>query len=237
MENAGVAENPRAIKNACLLFLIHKPRNFCFDKRMDDNTKRFIVNALTFGRVPFVVFFMLLAVVEAYQPSAWLAVAATVSLAIASLTDLYDGKLARKWNVVSKFGAMADPLMDKVFYLVVFPTLLWLLGRQPGEEIHALVMLVFTVLYILRDQWVTFLRSVGSLYNADCSANWLGKFRTAASFPAACIIYVYVAFHPCFLPQALIFVLEALLIVVNFWSIVVYTQQYMPYLKEALGKK
>jgi len=202
---------------------------------MDVNAKRLTVNAVTFGRVPFVVLFMALAVAHAYAPSAaWLAVAATMSLAVAALTDLYDGKLARKWNVVSKFGAMADPLMDKVFYLVVFPTLLWLLGRQPDEAVHALVMLVFTVLYILRDQWVTFLRSVGSLYDADCRANWMGKFRTAASFPAACVIYVYAALHPFFLPQALIYVIEALLIVVNVWSILVYTRQYLPYLKKAV---
>jgi len=216
--------------------MIHKPRLICFDMVMDEQSKRLIVNAITFGRVPFVVLFMVLAVIDAYWPSRWLAVAATASLVIASLTDLYDGKLARKWNVVTKFGAMADPLMDKVFYLVVFPTLLWLLGRQPHEAIHALVMLVFTVLYILRDQWVTFLRSVGSLYNADCKANWLGKFRTAASFPSACVIYVYVSLHPWFLPQALIFLIEAFLIFVNFWSIVVYTRQYMPYLKRALDK-
>ena len=164
----------------------------------------------------------------------WLAVSATVSLSLAALTDLFDGMLARKWNVVSKFGAMADPLMDKVFYLVVFPTLLWLLGRQPDEAVHALVMLVFTVLYILRDQWVTFLRSVGALYDADCRANWMGKFRTAASFPAACVIYVYASLHLFFLPQALIFLIEALLIVINVWSIIVYTKQYLPYLKKAL---
>jgi len=202
---------------------------------MDAKAKRLIVNALTFGRVPFVVLFMALAIIHAYTDKAWwLAVSATVSLSLAALTDLFDGMLARKWNVVSKFGAMADPLMDKVFYLVVFPTLLWLLGRQPDEAVHALVMLVFTVLYILRDQWVTFLRSVGSLYDADCRANWMGKFRTAASFPAACVIYVYASLHLFFLPQALIFVIEALLIVINVWSIIVYTRQYMPYLKKAL---
>ncbi len=202
---------------------------------MDDKAKRRIVNALTFGRVPFVALFMALAIIHAYMPQAWwLAVAATVSLAVAALTDLFDGRLARKWNVVSKFGAMADPLMDKVFYLVVFPTLLWLLGRQPGESAHALVMLVFTVLYILRDQWVTFLRSVGSLFDADCRANWMGKLRTAASFPAACVIYVYASLHVFFLPQALIFVIEAFLIVINIWSIIVYTRQYLPYIKQAL---
>ncbi len=213
---------------------------------MDQKRKLLIVNIITFGRVPFVVLFMVLAIIHAYRPehkpAHWLAVLGTLSLAIAALTDLYDGKFARKWGVVSKFGAMADPLMDKVFYLVVFPTLLWLLGRQPAEETHALVMLVLTVLYILRDQWVTFLRSVGTLYDADCGANWMGKFRTAASFPIACVIYVYVSLHS-FLPppmliytQVLIYILEAFLIVINIWSMFTYTRQYMPYLERSLKK-
>ena len=180
---------------------------------------------------------MVLAIMHTYNPDRWmLAVLGTCALAVAALTDLFDGMLARRWEVVSKFGAMADPLMDKVFYLVVFPTLLWLLGREPAEHIHALIMLVFTVLYILRDQWVTFLRSVGSLYGADCRANWMGKFRTAASFPIACIIYVYASLRPCFLPQPLIFLLEGFLIVVNIWSMITYTNQYLPYLKRSLNK-
>ncbi len=205
---------------------------------MDAKGKRLAVNALTFGRVPFVVLFMVLAVVhECFKPYPWVAVSATVALAIASFTDLFDGMLARRWQVESRFGAMADPLMDKVFYLVVFPTLLWLLGRHKGEELHAFVMLIFTVMYILRDQWVTFLRSVGSLYNADCRASWMGKFRTAASFPAAGVIYVYAALRPDWLPQGLIYGIELLLIVVNAWSSVVYTRQYMPYLRQALNSK
>jgi len=206
---------------------------------MSDFTKRLIVNALTFGRLPLVFLFMVLAIIQAYQPEdkaslKWLAFAATIALVLASLTDLFDGMLARKWNVTSKFGAMADPLMDKVFYLVVFPTLLWLLGRLPNEMMHATIMLIFTVLYILRDQWVTFLRSVGALYNADCRANWMGKFRTAASFPSACAIYVYAALQPWWLSQQLILIIEFSLIVINIWSMIVYTRQYMPYLKKSI---
>ena len=50
------------------------------------------------------------------------------------------------------------------------------------------------------------------------------------------MIYVYVSLHPFFLPQALIYVIEAFLIFVNFWSIIVYTKLYLPYLKKALEK-
>ena len=75
---------------------------------MDQKRRLLIVNIITFARVPFVVLFMVLAIIHAYKPELKvLAVLGTVSLAVASLTDLYDGKLARKWEVVSKFGAMA----------------------------------------------------------------------------------------------------------------------------------
>ena len=195
----------------------------------------FIVTAITFARVPFVLLFMALALVEKFRPSLAMAVVATASLVIAAITDLFDGLLARRWRVVSAFGAMADPLMDKVFYLVVFPTLLYLLASQPAESVHAIVMLAFTVLYILRDQWVSFLRSVGSAYGADLRANWMGKLRTAISFPIGCIIYVYISCHPFWLPRPLIYSLEAFAILVNFASLVVYTKQYLPWLRRAIA--
>ena len=202
---------------------------------MRQTTALALVTALTLARVPLVFLFMLLALIAQCHPSATLVWAAFASLTLAALTDLFDGWLARKWRVSSQFGAVADPLMDKVFYLVVFPTLLYLLGLAPAdEETHALVMLFFTVLYLLRDQWVSFLRSVGSTYQADLRANWMGKLRTALSFPIGCAIYLYVAIHPAWLPRPLMYTLEGLGIAVNLASIVVYTRQYLPYLRRAM---
>lgn len=205
---------------------------------MERKKALFIVNAITFARVPFVFLFMALALIEAHRPTPAhsLAILATVSLAIAAFTDLFDGLYARRWKVVSTFGAMADPLMDKVFYLVVFPTLLYLLAGQGGpEKTHAMVMLFFTVLYILRDQWVSFLRSVGAAYGADVRANWMGKLRTAISFPIGGLIYIYTACHPFWLPLPLIYALEGFAIIINLLSIVIYTKQYLPWLRRALA--
>ena len=208
---------------------------------MNDRAHRFTVNAITLVRFPIVLLFLVLAVVHAYVPphegyvaADFWAVGAAVLLIIASLTDMFDGKLARRWNVVSKFGAMADPLMDKIFYLVVFPTLLWLLCRQPGQDTHSLVMLVLTVIYILRDQWVTFLRSVASLYNAYCGAMWIGKLRTASTFPIAIFIYLWISLHPSFIPIWVVYVLEGFLIGITLWSILSYTKAYLPYVKKSL---
>lgn len=202
-----------------------------------------LVNALTFSRVPLIFAFLACAVLAQWRARAGWAVAACAFLSCAAISDLYDGKLARKWRVVSTFGKLADPLMDKVFFIVSFPTLLWLIGAQGESAAHALVMLVFTVLYILRDQWVTFLRAVAAAYRADVGAMWLGKVRTALSFLAAGYIYAYLAFHHL-APSgwngvllASVYAVEAGLIALNVYSCVVYTRAYWPYMVQALGAR
>ena len=59
--------------------------------------------------VPFFVFFMLTDVGGAANK--WIALAI---FAVASLTDLLDGKIARKYNLVTNFGKFMDPLADKL---------------------------------------------------------------------------------------------------------------------------
>jgi len=198
------------------------------------------VNALTFSRVPLIFGFMICAVASHRLGSVGLAVTACALMFLAGISDLFDGHLARRWRVVSAFGKLADPLMDKVFFIVSFPTLLWLIGAQGENLLHAILMLAFTVLYIMRDQWVTFLRAVASAYRADVSAMWLGKVRTALSFPAAGLIYFYLAFHTS-LPAswngpllAAAYAAEVFLIALNVYSCAVYTRAYWPYLLRAI---
>ncbi len=207
------------------------------------NAKKLFVNALTFLRVPLIVAWLVLAVAEEFHCSPWLIFFAGAAMFFSGLTDAFDGMLARRWNVVSPLGKMADPLMDKVFYVVTFPALAWLLLKQ-GESAHSLVMLVFAILYILRDLWVTFLRAVGSLYGADGAAMWLGKVRTALSFPAAGWVYAYIVFHDMefFAPVEKYmlwscFVVEGLMITLNLVSSFTYTRAYSSYLKMALERK
>ena len=215
--------------------------------------KSLVVNAITFARVPLIFAWAVFAVAQELGCGKGLvfAVLACAAMLFSGLTDLWDGKLARKWRVVSTLGKMADPLMDKVFYIVAFPTLLWIVLHRGGEGCgaHALVMLAFTVLYMLRDTWVTFLRSVGAMYGAEVAAMWLGKVRTALSFPGAGWVYVYLVFEPVLPPgtggenEHLIragwltscFVVEGFLMALTLWSLVTYTSAYLPYLRKALS--
>ena len=202
-----------------------------------------LVNTLTFLRVPLIFAWMVLAIVGEFRGSVALGLVAVTMMFFAGLSDLVDGWLARKWNVVTPLGKMADPLMDKVFYVVAFPTLTWLVQRPGESDVHALVMLVFTILCVLRDLWVTFMRAIGSMYGADGAAMWLGKVRTALLFPFAGLIYFYTFLHRL-LPAAGqtaclwgCFAAEAAMIVLNLYSSVAYTRVYLPYLKKALERK
>ncbi len=204
---------------------------------------RTFVNALTFARVPLIFAWLGFAVAQEFCGGFGLAVAACAMMLLSGLTDAWDGILARKWGVVSTLGKMADPLMDKVFYIVAFPALAWQIMHQGESNSHALVMLFFTILYMLRDTWVTFMRSVGTLYGADVAAMWLGKVRTALSFPGAGWVYMYCCFHktaptswngPWLLSC---YIVEGLLVILTVWSLFTYTAAYWPYLRRALDRK
>lgn len=207
------------------------------------NVHRFIVNALTFARVPLIFAWLACAVMQEFRGGFALAAVACVMMLLSGLTDLWDGNLARRWGVVSTLGKMADPLMDKIFYIVAFPALAWQIMHQGESNAHALVMTFFTILYMLRDTWVTFLRSVGTLYGADVAAMWLGKVRTALSFPGAGWVYVYCCFHrhaPASWNGAWLvscYVVEGILVVLTVWSLLTYSAAYWPYLRKALERK
>lgn len=211
---------------------------------MTSSGKARFVNALTFARVPLIFAWLGLAVAQEYAQGGVrgfvLAVAACLMMLLSGLTDAWDGHFARKWNVVTTLGKMSDPLMDKVFYIVAFPALSWQVMHQGESEVHGLVMMSFTILYMLRDTWVTFMRMVGARYGADVAAAWLGKVRTALSFPGAGWVYVYCCFHrmaPASWRAPWLwscYAVELFLILLTLWSLVAYTRSYAPYLRRGL---
>ena len=112
--------------------------------------------------VPFVVF-MLVPIGGA--AGKWIALALFV---IASLTDLLDGKIARKYNLVTTFGKFMDPLADK---LLVCSALICLveLGRIPAWIV---------IIIISREFIISGFRLVASDKGVVIAASWWGKFKT-----------------------------------------------------------
>jgi len=89
---------------------------------------------------------------------------------LASLTDLLDGYLARKYDRTSPFGKFADPIADKLLVSAVFITLV-----QLGE-----LAAVTVVVIISREFLVTGLRLLGATRNRVISASWFGKTKTVS---------------------------------------------------------
>lgn len=94
---------------------------------------------------------------------------AAVVYSLAAITDLLDGWLARRNNLVSVLGKFLDPLADK---LIVAATLVWLvpMGRIPAWAV---------VLLISREITVTALRSIASSEGLVIAAGDGGKAKTA----------------------------------------------------------
>jgi CDP-diacylglycerol--glycerol-3-phosphate 3-phosphatidyltransferase len=198
--------------------------------------KFYFVQALTVVRMPLIFLFLAVNVFAPHPLSERWFIAAFSAMILSALTDLFDGYFARRFGVTSRLGSYADPMMDKIFYLTTFPTLVFLADRV-GEPSHARVLLVLAILFLIRDQWVSFLRSLGALHGLSAKANWSGKVRTLISFPTICVIYYYLAAPAGWslqVPKAIVFSLEGLSMLINLISIAVYTSNYWPGLKAEL---
>ncbi len=202
--------------------------------------KLMFVTFLTVVRFPLVLLFVAGAVVYSLYGKAlgkdWIYHVSFYCLACSAITDLFDGYFARRFNVETKFGAHADPLIDKFFYLASFPLLVFVAVRN-NHTTDSVILLILTVLFLGRDQWVTFLRSIGSMYNVSGSANWAGKLRTIINFPLICCIYHYEEAPHNILNGTFIYAYEALAFGINFLSLYVYTKKYWPYVKQTISLK
>ncbi len=121
--------------------------------------------------VPFFVFFMLTDVGGAANK--WISL---VIFVVASLTDLLDGKIARKYHLVTNFGKFMDPLADK---LLVCSAMICLI---PSGKLDAAIVIVI----IAREFIISGFRLVASDAGIVIAASYWGKFKTV--FQMAMII-------------------------------------------------
>ena len=194
------------------------------------------MQSLTLVRVPLIFLFLAVSVFCSRPLSEGWFLVAFMAMILSAVTDLLDGYFARKLQVTSRLGSYMDPMTDKVFYLTTFPTLIYLADRI-GQHAHARVLLVLAILFLLRDQWVSFLRSLGALHSLSARANWSGKARTLVSFPTICVIYYYLqapAHWFVRMPDFVVYGLEGMSMAINLISIGVYTARFWPALRAEL---
>ena len=128
-------------------------------------------------------------------------------------------------------------MSDKIVYLTSLPLLVFLAAVN-GHTPHAVALLCLTVAFLIRDQWVSFLRTMSaSCDGVNLGANWSGKARTALNFPLACLIYVNEGAGAAHISMPVLYALEALAFLLNLVSFHVYTATYWPYVRKSLDRK
>jgi CDP-diacylglycerol--glycerol-3-phosphate 3-phosphatidyltransferase len=123
-------------------------------------------NKLTVCRVVLIPFFVFFLLNDAMNPNfKWIALALFI---IASLTDLLDGKIARKYNLVTDFGKFMDPLADK---LLVCSAMICLI------ELHRIPAWI-VVIIIAREFIISGFRLIAATNGVVIAASYWGKFKT-----------------------------------------------------------
>lgn len=141
-------------------------------------------NRLTLIRVcmiPIFVFFML----TDYVPySKWFAV---IIFIIASLTDLLDGKIARRYNLVTNFGKFMDPLADK---LLVCSALICFVDLK-------LISAWIIIVIISREFIISGFRLIASDNGVVIAAGYWGKLKTVSQMIMSILLIIHIE-HPIY---------------------------------------
>jgi len=99
---------------------------------------------------------------------------ASILFVLASVTDFFDGFIAREWNQMTMLGAIIDPLADKMLTLAAFLSLM-MIGEASAWAIY---------LIIIRELFITGIRTVAVSEKLDIKASWAGKVKTVGQMIA-----------------------------------------------------
>lgn len=157
-------------------------------------------NKLTIGRVLAIPVFIVVFLME-YR------IAAAVIFIVAAFTDMLDGKIARKYNLVTNFGKLMDPLADK---LLVMSALICL--AQVGDVAGWMVIVILG-----REFIITGMRQVAAAQGIVIAAGMTGKIKTVTQMIAIPLLILDnwpFTLLPVYLPVDVVFLWIALVMTV-----------------------
>lgn len=145
-----------------------------------------LANRLTLLRLALVPAFMAFMVAD----SLWTRIASLLIFIIASITDWYDGVVARRTGTVTVIGTFLDPLVDKMLIAAA------LVGFVELPELHIPAWMV--VLIISREFLITGLRSLAASRGIVMAAERAGKFKMTSQITAIITILVILIVNAVF---------------------------------------
>lgn len=152
--------------------------------------------------------------------------AAAWIFALASITDFFDGYIARKKNIVTVFGSFLDPIADK-FLTVSSLIMLQALGRIPA---------FIVIILVLREMYMTSLRLLATNEGLNVPVSSMGKWKTAImmiGIPMLMANETWWIFPFPLMGMILIYAASIL----SLWSAVVYSLSMIGKLKQKRAEK
>lgn len=139
-----------------------------------------VPNKLTLARFALTAVFLVIF----FNPFRYGDTLALVVFVIASLTDFYDGKIARRDKLITNFGILMDPLADKILICSAF---IAFVGRD-------LMPAWMVVIIVARELAITGLRLLASTKNLVLAAERYGKHKTISQIVATISVLVMVSY-------------------------------------------
>lgn len=160
----------------------------------------------------------------------WGCIVPAVIYVLTGLTDMLDGKIARKYGLVTDFGKFIDPLADKFMVLSsMIAILVWMLLN--GNKILALVFVWVVLVILLRELGVTSLRLVvAGKSGIVVAASMLGKIKTVSQMVGTVVIIVEPVI-PFFCDNHILsYVFMAIMAFTTLFSGIDYLKAYLPHI-------
>lgn len=206
-----------------------------------------VTAVLVYGR-PVLVFggmICALAVMWGRDPSVY--TLGVVFLLVSMTFDMIDGWFAARFRPQSLLAPLADRIMDKLVYSIIFPVIavgvIWrMIGTQPSriQLLHGIFVLILCVTVLIRDNFASFMRGFAQRQGNEPESSEFTRLRTVVAAPVSALLYAY-AFHvpegPSSwiyywvswlgtLPLRTLFFIEIVFLIINFGSIAAYCRKY-----------
>ena len=169
----------------------------------------------------------------------WAFVVPAAIYGLTALTDMLDGKIARKYNLITDFGKFIDPLADKFMVLSSMISILaWMILR--GNKTLALVFVWVVLIILLRELGVTSIRLVvAGKSGIVVAASLLGKIKTVSQMVGTVLIILESALPMVFKHAVTSYIADnhiisyfamAVMAFTTIFSGIDYLKAYMPYI-------
>jgi len=217
-----------------------------------------ITMILVYGRPPLVFAAMICGIGVMLTRHPLLYAAGALLLFTSMMFDLVDGWFAARFSHDTNFAQLADRIMDRIVYSIVFPLvsvgMMWrLVYEVPDysrlELLHAIFVMILCITVLVRDNFARFMRDFAIRFGQEPALQELNRLRTIVAAPLGLLLYVHafylpakdaaIIFYETFtwlgtMPVRHLFVIEILFLIINFGSIAGYCRKYGNYCLDEL---